>query len=240
MVGRDTHVSVPFACPTELHDILHQLSEVVKDVPEICLTRIFEESEAECATSRDSLQQQHTERMEALMKEHVRVTLMRAMLVVQLASSTLSSLRHSGFSYVPAEACPGAPQQGERVGCTGPPREGETQAGLAAPLSTRSSREGGPQPPQPTLGLATPAAIVHVTCKALCVASVDGGRMGAGFPTSHSSHWPLLPPLFLNASQEVEELHAKRFAEKVLQSVLELVGALDEVTLHTDIIPPCE
>ena len=35
-------------------------------------------------------------------------------------------------------------------------------------------------------------------------------------------------------------MHAKRFIEKVLQSVSELVGALDEVTLNADIIPPCE
>lgn len=148
----EVHLCIhPSGCPTELHDLLHLLSEVVNDVPEICLTRVFEESEAECATARDNLQQQHAERMEALVKEHVRVTLKRAMLlVVQLASSTQSSLHYSGFSYVPAEACPGAPQQGERVGCTGPPREGETQAGLAAPLSACSSREGGPHPPQPT------------------------------------------------------------------------------------------
>ena len=150
--GGEVHLCIHSSgCPTELHDLLHLLSEVVNDVPEICLTRVFEESEAECATARDNLQQQHAEKMEALVKEHVRVTLKRAMLlVVQLASSTQSSLHCSGFSYVPAEACPGAPQQGERVGCTGPPREGETQAGLAAPLSACSSREGGPHPPQPT------------------------------------------------------------------------------------------
>ena len=74
--------------PAELHDLLSQLSEVVKDVPETCLARILAESEAECTTARDRLQQQYTEKMEALAKEHVRVTLMLAMfLIIKRASS---------------------------------------------------------------------------------------------------------------------------------------------------------
>ena len=61
-----------------------------------------------------------------------------------------------------------------------------------------------------------------------------------GWDSSHFSvHFPL-PPSIPTAPQEVEELHAKRFTEKVLRSVSELVGALDGVTLNADIIPPCE
>ena len=59
-------------CSTELHELLHQLGEVVKGVPEMCLARVFEDSEGECATARDNLKQQHAEKMEALRKEHVR------------------------------------------------------------------------------------------------------------------------------------------------------------------------
>ena len=67
--------------PAELHGLLHQLSEVVKEVPETCLTRVFVESEAECAAAREGLQQQHAEKMEALAKEHVRVTMLVLFLV---------------------------------------------------------------------------------------------------------------------------------------------------------------
>ena len=67
--------------PAELHGLLHQLSEVVKEVPETCLTRVFVESEAECSAAREGLQQQHAEKMEALAKEHVRVTMLVLFLV---------------------------------------------------------------------------------------------------------------------------------------------------------------
>ena len=65
--------------PTELHDLLHQLGEVVRGVPEMCLARVFEDSEKQCATARDSLKQQHAEKMEAFRKEHVSVPLMWSM-----------------------------------------------------------------------------------------------------------------------------------------------------------------
>lgn len=46
------------------------------------------ESEAECATARDCLQQQYSKKMEAFAKQHVRATLMLAtFLVIKLASS---------------------------------------------------------------------------------------------------------------------------------------------------------
>ena len=95
---------------------------------------------------------------------------------------------------------------------------------------------------------------IHCACGAhystLCATLLSGsvGEDWASssllFPLLSPSIPPSIPPPSILPSpptpQEVEELHARHFTEKILQSVSELVSTLDEVTLHTDIIPPCE